>query len=436
MNKHFSYLLDEQSDSFFQKVAMRQAEQVHRVRVPRPEPEPIEKQASAPSDFEKIAGRIDRDLYILKTAGPCGFNGGMTKRADAYIDVLLTNNNLSIEEFGEIFDKVAAESIEGDLQAAYEQACSQLPEDEHWIVEQTLAKVGHQMTEYALLEKQAIAAAAGRLLLGGAKRLGGLMSGAGTTAAKMRASAAGAKSIAGSRLTAAGKQIARPFKATARGGKALGREFRAGRRGAILGSEAELLKARQAARAISTAPGKAGEYARAAEKSLSKSIPEAQRKATDLLKANRPPKPPQVIVRRGGGAGAAPKGTAGPAKTTSETVTAKTQADTAKTQMETQRGAEKAREAAEGSVTPISSAPGYKPPKGTGTDGAARQPKPESTPKAMPNQEQALNIAKENNAPPGIIDKMMNQGISSLTTSEKVQAGLGAYMVGKTMFGD
>src|SRR5690606_36972397 len=106
---------------FFQKLAIDKAG----VRASDVAPEAMAKIASAQSPFEKVAARLDRDLELLKVAGECGVNGGMMRRANAYMDVLYAHNDLSLEEYEQVFDKVAAYAIEVDLLAAYDQLCAE-----------------------------------------------------------------------------------------------------------------------------------------------------------------------------------------------------------------------------------------------------------------------------------------------------------------------
>jgi hypothetical protein len=170
MNQHFAYLLDEQSDSFFQKVSCQEAERIDKVHVPRPEPEPIEKQASEPTSFEKVASRLDSDLYIMKTAGVCGLNLGMSKRACAYVDRVMDEVDMTEEEFDYFFDKVAADSILVDLATAQQQLHEMVDFDKTAMdaIDRELAFTGFQMSKLAELEKEALLAA-GRALFAAGK---------------------------------------------------------------------------------------------------------------------------------------------------------------------------------------------------------------------------------------------------------------------------
>ena len=124
MNKHFSYLLDDQSRDFFQKVAEDNARASSAPRAPVP----FTKTASSP--MVKLAQRIERDMGILKAAGPTGTGLGMCKRAARYIDRVMPE--LSPRDGLELFKKVAAEAISVDMEAAEDQLCRKYPGDEKW----------------------------------------------------------------------------------------------------------------------------------------------------------------------------------------------------------------------------------------------------------------------------------------------------------------
>lgn len=181
MNRHFDFLFTDQSEEFFQKFAMAD------VGIPATIPAPVAmtKTASAKTGFEKMASRLDRDLGILKTAGQCGTGFGMCKRADAYIRVLLSNVNLTPAEFGEVFDKVAGEAIDTDLNESWVELSAECPEELHPWLEHELTKLARGMVQDAMMEKEAIVF--GLLARGGAKLLSGV--------SKVRAGAAGVKAV-------------------------------------------------------------------------------------------------------------------------------------------------------------------------------------------------------------------------------------------------
>ncbi len=206
MRNHFSYLTDEPSNDFFQKLAVAKSGVPARAVVAAP----MAKTASA-SPFEKIAGRLDRDLAIIRDIGPRGVNAGMMKRADAYVDHLLNQEDLSAEEFGEVFDKIAAAAIMGDLEAAYQQLTVDVPQELHHVVEQTLAKIGHDLTSLALLEKEA----------GVLKFLGRVLGHGG--GGELKAGLNAAKGVAKGAVKDVGIALKAPFKGIAEGAKAVGR---------------------------------------------------------------------------------------------------------------------------------------------------------------------------------------------------------------------
>lgn len=357
MNNHFSYLIDDAA--FFHKVACERAE-ADGAR-PRKLATSMIKKASSQSSFEKWASRLDSDLAMLKEVGEYGANAGMMKRADAYFDWISSQGDLSRQELALLFDKIAAEAIQTDLDAIYAEATSIAPEHEHWIVERTLAKVGHEMAHYALLEKQAsFGTAAGELLSGEGRMLGRLRAGAagGAEVAKAGLSAAGrgvARGVSGlgegiaAGAKGIGRQIARPAKYLAEEGA----KFRSLRRARGLEAPLRIEKDLQTARLAEKDKGLRGIAARGASKSLEKQLGAAKAKQRGILGAEAggalfPPKPKKLLapsteqIATTGGR---------PAGTTAEGIKPTTTQEIAKsrqmkTQLETEKGQEKAREAA------------------------------------------------------------------------------------------
>jgi hypothetical protein len=289
MRNHFDYLTKDDEAAFFQKLAVDEAS----VKASHVAPEAMRKLASAKSPFEKVAVRLDRDLDLLKTAGECGLNAGMMRRADAYVDVLLTHAGLNNDELGEVFDKVAAAAIEADLLAAYEQLCGDVPDEYVGLVDDILVKAGADLTELALLEKQAkfglgglgrashMAEEAGQVMRRGshgAAGIAGELAGGGSAASKMKAGLAGVgaatKEIA---QTTAGKATA-PF-------KALGDKFRTARTARIARTRGELASSLETARKASTAPGLRGTTGKAMASSLEGTI--AKNKSSALAQAGK-----------------------------------------------------------------------------------------------------------------------------------------------------
>ncbi|MBW2691040.1 MAG: hypothetical protein JRE57_00220 [Deltaproteobacteria bacterium] len=368
------------------------------------DPAPIEKTAAAPkTSFEKVAARLDRDIVILKIAGACGTSFGMCKRANAYIDVLLTNCDLSPDEFGELFDKVAAEAISTDIEASLAQLGAECPDDLKPWLEAEFSKIGFELAADAELEKQAIIGllskglmhtrAAGAAVGAGAKALArGAKSGLSQTRRGISGGMGHIKATMGaSKARMAGRALG---KVKAKG--ALGRAYKQ-----------SLIKTHQSGHAAQVAGLKKMERAGANLSGKQKKL---------LSKANRraTPKPP-----------AAPATTA-PPKTPAATVAATTEAKAIKSESGRTRAVDDAAKATKqpDNVVPIR--------KGTGTDG----PAPQAAPKPAPSPTAAAETAQNAGAPKGIVDKIMSQGVNSLTTGEKVQAGLTAYIGGKVAFGD
>lgn len=489
MHDHFAYLLEEPTRDFFQKIANDEAG-------PRAnQPAPMTKTASAvrppATAFEKVAGRLDRDLGILKEAGACGVNGGMQHRANAYIDVLLSHTDLTPVEFGEVFDKVAATAIETDLHAAYGQLCDGLPEHEHHLVDEVLIKVGMELTELAMLEKEAFIGLAARGLMalgrraipalarGGAavgRGAGAAARGAGAVArgagralsgspgnigSTVRAGLGGAKEVVKSGLGAAGrgaataakevgKGIAHPFQAAARGAKNLAGEFRAARRKTIMDAPEKLENKLMVARNASKDPGLRGTIARGQTASLEKDLNKAQARATTTAAreaAGSTDKAVRVPTTQGKDFGKAKIETQnaptlpkrkGPDNGPAETTKVKT--EQAEAGRET--GAAKANEAATPPAPPASSAA-----KNTDTPSAAAATTPSaaksSAKKDAPHGEQPTGgngatpppPGGAEGKPPGFMDawkKATNGGWKSLSGEEKgalIRGGVTAAMV-------
>jgi hypothetical protein len=429
MNKHFSYLLDEPAQDFFMKAAGDAAERIYGISAA--DPAPMEKKASAPpkSSFEKVASRLDRDLGILKTAGSCGWDLGMCKRADAYVDVLLSNCHLSPDEFGELFDKIAAESIQTDLEAAYRQSCSGLEAELHPMVERHLAKLGYDLAGIAMMEKEAFA---GRLIAGAGKMLGKWRGGRGMGyaargergiaggAAAVKNVARGEAAIAGSAARGLKERVVAPFRQGAA-------NYRAARATAAKDSAKALGKEMQGYRQQMKmhAPGSAQhDVAKAA---LGKGSQQAKK-----IYGPQTPKAPAATPSTA----AAPAGTTAPSKPPAESLSATSQTKQVKAEGEAARAQSEASKAAKtpsnDNVIPIR--------KSTGTDGPAPKPQdaPKSKPDVAPENIPAVSpaAAEAAGAPKGVIEKLKTEGWNSLTGAEKLQAAAGAYVGGKVVFGD
>jgi len=116
---HFDYLLDDEGREFFQKVAESRAVS-SLPRAPAKAALELVKQAAAEpiSGFEKVATRLETDIEIIKMAGSCGEDFGMTKRASAYMDRIELEHDLTNAENVLLFNKVAFAALEGDIEEA------------------------------------------------------------------------------------------------------------------------------------------------------------------------------------------------------------------------------------------------------------------------------------------------------------------------------
>lgn len=406
MSDHFSYLIDDDAGAFFQKVACEDAEAVLDVRPVVLQSEPMEKKASAMTHFEKIASRLEYDLGILKTAGSFGLNLGMSKRASAYLETILERVDLEPEEFTQVFDKVAATAIETDLTEAYRVITEQTSEDCHPWIEQEIAKIGFDMATEAELEKQAFLGAlirGGRTLAGGARSVGShALRESGRRAAELSRGAA--------------RQAKRPFVATGKGIKE-----QAGRLGKWHGKRhernvAKLTKMEQSPRHLRNLGREKG-FRKAWAEGKQKSIISQKGKAYEGI-AKQEQKAWTKAKKRMGmkeQTGLKPEDIKAP--TTAPTPgapqagapAAAQETKAIQTQRQTQEGLDAARKAAE-------------PPKLKRK--AGNPPGGGDTPVNPPE------------APKGVIDKLKKGGWESLSTGEKIQAGAGAYLGGKMLFGE
>lgn len=191
MTNHFAYLVDDHASEFFMDAMVDSVQSNH-----------TSAHEKVASDFEKIAAKVNHDLEFLKTAGECGWGLGMVKRADAYIDLVAENCDMTAEEFGAFFDKVATEAILTDLEAARDHSYAEYGEEFQPLVDVYIAKLGHELSSIAAMEKEAFIGAILRGIGRGARGLarGGAMFRAGASAG----------------LRGAGRVIARPFVGGAR----------------------------------------------------------------------------------------------------------------------------------------------------------------------------------------------------------------------------
>lgn len=210
MNKHFAYLFEDDQNEFFQKAAEEEAQSVvaKAMAITKAPIGLLEKQANSP--FEKLASRIDQDLYILKTAGSCGTNLGMIKRAEAYVDRLFLNDDrvFTEDEFDILFDKIATAAILADIESAKEELKKEAAPELHRVIDREVNTIGQDLVRFSHMEKEAFGAAA--------RAIGGLVSKVGPRAAARGAASAGAKgatrgAIAGGKSV--GRALSAPFRA-------------------------------------------------------------------------------------------------------------------------------------------------------------------------------------------------------------------------------
>ena len=151
MNKHFSYLLDQPRDVFFQKIARSRLDELVDPAGPdlsTPAPEVM--------SFAKIAMQVDRDLRRLeKTAGP-GSDAGMTKRAMAYFEVACDNVEMDAREAATLFDKCAAAGIDRDVSSLRDELMAFVPDQMHPELFGDINKVAVDLVHEAALIKEAL----------------------------------------------------------------------------------------------------------------------------------------------------------------------------------------------------------------------------------------------------------------------------------------
>lgn len=290
MTRHFDWLTKDDEGDFFQKVALDESGVRANQRPPAMTKTAAPTAPVRQTSFEKVASRLDRDLSLLASSGSVGINGGMQKRAQAYLDVVQSNVDLTPEQFDKLFDKVASVAIQTDLEAAYDQLVTGLPDHEHHIVDEILIKIGAELAQSALLEKEARgfnlsalhgieeAAHAGKALnrgVRGAEEFTATERAAKTIGlpkappheigpiAKTRAGVAGAVNAAGEGAKAVGRAAAKPFVGAAN-------KVRQWNTNRIMKAPEELSSALSKSRAAEAAGGLKGSVAKGTSKSLEK----------------------------------------------------------------------------------------------------------------------------------------------------------------------
>lgn len=219
MTDHFAYLLEDETADFFQKEACIIADSQMSTMT-----KTASREASRESySFEKISSRVDGDLFMLKTAGPCGIAMGMSKRASSYFDHILDESNLDADEIDVIFDKIASESISVDLSAAREELYKLAGGDSELLaaIDEEIGFVGFNMAKLATIEKEAIIAAAKALMAAGRSSTKAL-AGRGVRAVKKGVRAA---------PSVAKKGITAPLRAAAKASRSIASKARQARLG-------------------------------------------------------------------------------------------------------------------------------------------------------------------------------------------------------------
>lgn len=137
MGNHFEYLTGDDSIEFFQKVAEDVACQVPQTH------------------FQKLASHLDTDIHFIKTAGPTGEDLGATERAREYIAKVAASDTLLPSELNFVWDKVAGEALETDLNSWRASLHDELPEECWPAVDHDLQKGFLELTKVAQQEKEA-----------------------------------------------------------------------------------------------------------------------------------------------------------------------------------------------------------------------------------------------------------------------------------------
>jgi hypothetical protein len=155
MNRHFSYLLEENDNEFFDKIAHeRNLKHAHRPNITSAPRAEMQKVAA----MDKLAARVDSDIEIIKMAGQSGGNFGAIIRGNDYMNQLLDRGLVSQEVGDELFDKVAGATIEHDV-SIIESELAEISGHPEW-AKFAAADIGTDLVEAMMLEKEAFLAAA------------------------------------------------------------------------------------------------------------------------------------------------------------------------------------------------------------------------------------------------------------------------------------
>ena len=214
MNNHFAYLIDDDSRTFFQKVAEERA--VSSLPQPKPtialETVKVASLVDPQGAFEKVAARLDADIEIIKIAGPRGVNMGATDRAMNYMSRLECDPEITDEQYLQIFDKVAFAALDADFEEVRANFHLIAPPEQHDEIDATLGKIACQhLLEFAEewgdcfgMDKEAVEVVALRNLIRTGKATARIRSGA-----KVHATLkAGGRTISKPVVSAAGKSKA------------------------------------------------------------------------------------------------------------------------------------------------------------------------------------------------------------------------------------
>ena len=227
MSDHFSYLYDDNESDFFQKQANAVADEA------LPRADEIVKTASPVSreaySLEKMASRLEQDLFIVKTAGDSGFNMGAQSRASSYMTKFAERMDIEEDVAEVVFDRFMAGAIEHDLGIVRDELYKLADDESRPWVDSEIAAAGIDLVEAAQMEKAACVAGIAKAIraskgLGAAARVKAVASAPRRSVREWRAGRAGAKrSKANVRLQKAQKKLetmkTRATAATVKAGK-------------------------------------------------------------------------------------------------------------------------------------------------------------------------------------------------------------------------
>lgn len=214
MSSHFDYLIEDDAQDFFQKVAEERA--VSSIERDRPsvalETVKTASVEEPQTGFEKIAMRLDRDIEIIKMAGATGPEFGATMRGLNYLSKVAMEAQISSDEYYEVMGKVAYETLNTDMAEARAQLRLVHAEEDWDEVDVELGKVAFEILDG--MPKEAFGA---RALTGAAKMLRGATAASGakgiralgkpSVADRVRSGAGNLKGYADRGFSAAGRAV-------------------------------------------------------------------------------------------------------------------------------------------------------------------------------------------------------------------------------------